>query len=52
MFTLLQSHPCYLVNWLCAALVNNIDLYDDHPLAYLDEEFMEQNKDVKEINKN
>jgi len=47
MFTLLQTHPCYLINWLCAAINQQIDLFDDHPLAFLDKEFMCFNPDVE-----
>jgi hypothetical protein len=32
--TLLQQHPCYLINWITAACKNQIDLFDDHPLAF------------------
>lgn len=35
MFTLLQTHPCYLVNWITAYLQNKVNLFDNHPLAYL-----------------
>mmetsp|Transcript_22744 Transcript_22744/g.35022 ORF Transcript_22744/g.35022 Transcript_22744/m.35022 type:complete len:233 (-) Transcript_22744:2421-3119(-) len=38
MFTLLQTHPCYLIRWLCAAARQDIDLFDDHPLAFFDED--------------
>lgn len=31
LFTLLQTHPCYLINWVCAAIRNDVDLFDDHP---------------------
>jgi len=51
MFTLLQTHPCYLINWLCAAIAGNVNLFDDHPLAFLDEEFLTDHPDIsKAIN--
>jgi len=44
LFTLLQTHPCYLIRWLCAAVSSSVDLFDDHPLAFFDD-----NKDGVEI---
>jgi len=49
MFTLLQTHPCYLINWICAAISGHINLFDDHPLAFLDDEFRDKHKDVDYI---
>jgi hypothetical protein len=37
LFSLLQTHPCYLINWICAAIRQDIDLFDDHPQAFEDE---------------
>ena len=37
LFSLLQTHPCYLINWICAAIRQDIDLFDDHPQAVEDE---------------
>lgn len=38
LFTLLQTHPCYLIKWLCAGIRNEIDLFDDHPQAFIQED--------------
>lgn len=38
MFALLQTHPCYLINWINASICNEVDLYDDHPQAFNDED--------------
>ena len=31
LWTYLQTHPCYLINWICGAIKEEIDLFDDHP---------------------
>jgi hypothetical protein len=51
MFTLLQTHPCYLINWIKFAIIKKIDLFDDHPLAFLDEGFLDKpdNHHLKEV---
>ena len=46
LFTLLQTHPCYLTNWICAAARQDVDLFDDHPQA-----FQDTNTEVQEIEK-
>jgi len=51
MFTLLQTHPCYLINWLCAAIKGDVNLFDDHPLAFLDQEFLDANQDIDAVMK-
>ena len=38
LFTLLQTHPCYLINWICGALRKDINLFIDHPWAWLDDD--------------
>lgn len=38
LFTLLQTHPCYLIKWICAALRKEINLFIDHPWAWLDDD--------------
>lgn len=38
LFTLLQTHPCYLIKWICASLRGEIDLFHDHPWAWLDDD--------------
>ena len=38
LFTLLQTHPCYLIKWICASLKGEIDLFHDHPWAWLDDD--------------
>jgi len=38
LFSILQVHPCYLVNWICGAMRHEIDLFDSHPSAFLDED--------------
>ena len=38
LFTILQVHPCYLINWICAAIRHDINLFDSHPAAFLDED--------------
>lgn len=45
LFALLQTHPCYLINWLCASIRKEVDLFDDHPQAFLDND-----EDVQLIN--
>lgn len=40
---LLQTHPCYLINWIFGALRQEVDLFDDHPLAFFDEKYLEDN---------
>ena len=35
LFTLLQTHPCYLIRWVQAALRRDVGLFDSHPLAFL-----------------
>lgn len=40
MFTILQTHPCYLINWIKHAITKKIDLFDDHPQAFLDKTFL------------
>lgn len=35
LFTYLQMHPCYLINWIQGALRRDVDLFDNHPYAML-----------------
>ena len=35
LFTLLQTHPCYLIRWIKGAISNAVDLFEAHPLAFL-----------------
>ena len=50
LWTYLQTHPCYLINWITAAIREEIDLFDDHPLSFLDEEFYNLEKDNVKVN--
>ena len=49
LFTYLQTHPCYLINWICAAIRQDIDLFDDHPQAFLDDAFLRENQEIKKV---
>ena len=44
LFTYLQTHPCYLINWIVGSLENKVDLFDNHPLAFL----VEDKGDIKQ----
>jgi len=46
-----------LINWITGAIKEEIDLFDDHPLSFLDEEFYDKktegnvkgNEDLKKV---
>lgn len=42
MFMILQSHPCYLINWIKSSISEKISLFDHHPMAFVDKVFLDK----------